>query len=165
MSRAPAHIAATKALAATSATTAGASSTRSTWSSAAASSTAPSQSSASQRHFFHRLSAYNDRLREWLGDKDFWRKPVLNWALGWIEEGLKDRAITRDVTWGVRIPVEGWDDKRIYVWFEAVIGYLSAAMEWAERSGEPEAWRALLAGPRLPPFTTSSARTTSRSTR
>ena len=93
------------------------------------------------RHFFHRLSAYNERLREWLAGKDFWRKPVVNWARGWIEEGLKDRAITRDVTWGVRIPVEGWDDKRIYVWFEAVIGYLSAAVEWADHSGDPEAWR------------------------
>ena len=93
------------------------------------------------RHFFHRLSAYNDRLRDWLAGKDFWRKPVVNWARGWIEEGLKDRAITRDVNWGIRIPVEGWEDKRIYVWFEAVIGYLSAAVEWAGRSGDPEAWR------------------------
>jgi methionyl-tRNA synthetase len=93
------------------------------------------------RHFFHRLSAYNARLREWLDMKTFWRKPVVNWARGWIEEGLKDRSITRDVTWGVKIPVEGWEDKRIYVWFEAVIGYLSATIEWAERAGQPEAWR------------------------
>jgi len=93
------------------------------------------------RHFFHRLSAYNGQLRDWLASKDFWRKPVINWARGWIEEGLKDRAITRDVNWGIPIPVEGWEDKRIYVWFEAVIGYLSAAVEWAARSGDPEAWR------------------------
>ena len=92
-------------------------------------------------HFFHRLSAYSDRLREWLGDKSFWRKPVINWTLGWLNEGLKDRAITRDVQWGVPIPVEGWDEKRIYVWFEAVIGYLSATIEWAQLSGQQERWR------------------------
>jgi methionyl-tRNA synthetase len=93
-------------------------------------------------HFFHRLSAYNQRLKEWLSDKPrYWRKPVINWALGWLKEGLQDRAITRDVQWGVPIPVEGWDDKRIYVWFEAVIGYLSASIEWAEARGERDKWR------------------------
>jgi methionyl-tRNA synthetase len=93
-------------------------------------------------HFFHRLSAYNDRLKEWLSDKhSFWRKPVINWALGWLKEGLQDRAITRDVQWGVPIPVDGWDDKRIYVWFEAVIGYLSASIEWAGKSGDSDRWR------------------------
>jgi len=98
-------------------------------------------------HFFHRLSAYNERLRDWLSDKTYWRKQVLNWSLGWLDEGLKDRAITRDVTWGVPIPVEGWENKRIYVWFEAVIGYLSAAIEWAEKSSEPDRWRDFLQDP------------------
>jgi len=93
-------------------------------------------------HFFFRWSAYGDRLREYLSDKaGYWRKPVLNWSLGWLQEGLKDRSITRDVTWGIPIPLEGWEDKRIYVWFEAVIGYLSAAVEWAEKTGDPEKWR------------------------
>src|SRR2546427_8376569 len=92
-------------------------------------------------HFFHRLSAYEERLNAWLGEKAFWRKQVLNWSRGWLEGGLKDRAITRDVTWGVPIPVKGWEEKRIYVWFEAVIGYLSASIEWAERSGRPDRWR------------------------
>lgn len=98
-------------------------------------------------HFFHRLSAYNDRLRDWLKGNSHWRKQVLNWSVGWLDEGLKDRAITRDVSWGVPIPVEGWQDKRIYVWFEAVIGYLSAAIEWAERSGDPDRWREFLQNP------------------
>jgi len=66
---------------------------------------------------------------------------VLNFSLGVLAEGLKDRAITRDLTWGVPIPLEGYDTKRIYVWFENVIGYLSATKEWAQRQGTPEAWR------------------------
>ena len=98
-------------------------------------------------HFFHRLSAYNERLRSWLKGNSHWRKQVLNWSLGWLDEGLKDRAITRDVSWGVPIPVEGWQNKRIYVWFEAVIGYLSAAIEWAAGSGDPERWREFLQNP------------------
>ena len=93
-------------------------------------------------HFFLRLSAYTDRVKAWLqDDKEHWRRNVLGFALGILNEGLKDRAITRDLEWGVPIPVEGFDDKRIYVWFENVIGYLSAAKEWAQRQGTPEAWR------------------------
>ena len=57
-----------------------------------------------------------------------------------MEDGLKDRAISRDLSWGIPIPVEGYDDKRIYVWFEAVIGYLSAAVEWAKNQGSPDEW-------------------------
>ena len=93
-------------------------------------------------HFFLRLSAYNDRIRDWLKtDKEYWRKNVVNFSVGVTEQGLKDRAITRDLEWGIRVPVEGFDDKRIYVWFENVIGYLSAAKEWAQLRGEPEKWR------------------------
>ncbi|HWO72093.1 MAG TPA: methionine--tRNA ligase [Dehalococcoidia bacterium] len=93
-------------------------------------------------HFFLRLSAYNDRLKEWLRHgKEHWRRPVLNFSLGVLNEGLKDRAITRDLTWGVPIPLPGYEDKRIYVWFENVIGYLSAAKEWAQRQGTPDAWK------------------------
>ena len=94
------------------------------------------------KHFFLKLSALSDRLEEWLGqDKNHWRKHVINFSLGMLREGLHDRPITRDIDWGVPVPVDGFDDKRIYVWFEAVIGYLSASKEWAQRSGEPEAWR------------------------
>jgi methionyl-tRNA synthetase len=96
------------------------------------------------RHWFLRLGAFADEVRAWLEQKSGWRRHVKNWALGMIDEGLPDRAITRDLTWGVPIPPEAdtlGDDKRIYVWFEAVIGYLSAAKEWAQRRGDPEAWR------------------------
>ncbi len=93
-------------------------------------------------HFFLRLSAYNSRLKEWLSTgKEHWRKNVLNFSLGVLEQGLKDRSITRDLEWGVSIPLPGYEHKRIYVWFENVIGYLSAAKEWAQRQGAPEAWR------------------------
>jgi methionyl-tRNA synthetase len=93
-------------------------------------------------HFFLRLSAYNDRVKEWLSNsKQHWRKNVINFSLGILEQGLLDRAITRDLEWGIPIPVEGYEGKRIYVWFENVIGYLSAAIEWAEQSGQPDRWR------------------------
>jgi methionyl-tRNA synthetase len=72
------------------------------------------------------------------------REPVIGESLGKIEaEGLKPRPITRDLDWGVPIPIEGWTEagKRIYVWFEAVIGYLSAPIEWSMISGQPDAWR------------------------
>jgi len=92
-------------------------------------------------HFFLRLTAFNEPLKAWLADKGHWRKSVLNWTLGILTEGLQDRAITRDIDWGVSIPLEGYQAKRIYVWFEAVIGYLSAAKEWAQNGGDPEAWR------------------------
>jgi methionyl-tRNA synthetase len=74
-------------------------------------------------------------------DKEHWRAHVLGFARGILAEGLHDRAITRDLEWGVPIPVEGYESKRIYVWFENVIGYLSAAKEWAQVNGTPEAWR------------------------
>ncbi|MFQ5471294.1 MAG: methionine--tRNA ligase [Dehalococcoidia bacterium] len=93
-------------------------------------------------HFFLRLSAYNNRIRDWLKtDKAHWRKNVVNFSVGITEQGLQDRAITRDLEWGIPVPVEGFEDKRIYVWFENVIGYLSAAKEWAQQQGEPEKWR------------------------
>jgi methionyl-tRNA synthetase len=92
-------------------------------------------------HFFLRLSALEAGLKDWMATKQFWRRNVLNFATGSLNEGLKDRAITRDISWGVPIPVAGYESKRIYVWFDAVTGYLSATKEWAQRCGEPEAWK------------------------
>ncbi len=93
-------------------------------------------------HFYLRLSDFSDRLEAWLRSRHGWRKHVLNFSLGWIDEGLQDRAITRDIDWGIDIPVPGLGDgKKIYVWFDAVIGYLSAAKEWAQMQGTPEAWK------------------------
>jgi methionyl-tRNA synthetase len=94
------------------------------------------------KHFFLRLSAFQDKLTEWVSGQEDWRPNVRNFSMGILKEGLKDRAITRDIDWGINIPVDGFDDKRIYVWFEAVIGYLSASIEWASNSGNPDAWKA-----------------------
>jgi methionyl-tRNA synthetase len=94
-------------------------------------------------HFFLRLTAFNAPLLEWMSDdKEHWRAHVRNLTIGALREGVPDRAITRDIDWGVPIPLEGYETKRLYVWFEAVVGYLSASEEWAARRGEPEAWRA-----------------------
>ncbi len=96
----------------------------------------------STEHFYLRLSDFAEPLKTWLETREGWRKHVTNFSLGWIEEGLHDRAITRDIDWGVEIPVPGLGPgKRIYVWFDAVIGYLSAAKEWAQIQGTPERWR------------------------
>jgi methionyl-tRNA synthetase len=93
-------------------------------------------------HFLLKLSAMEQPLKEWVSKQDHWRRNVQHFTMGWLNEGLRDRAITRDISWGVPVPVEGWDNKRIYVWFDAVIGYLSATREWAEKSGQPDAWKA-----------------------
>ena len=94
-------------------------------------------------HFFLDLPALSESLGTWLETRTDWRPNVLKFSENLLKE-LKPRAITRDLDWGISIPLEGWRDrdmKRIYVWFDAVIGYLSASVEWARRSGDPEAWR------------------------
>jgi methionyl-tRNA synthetase len=98
-----------------------------------------------QEHYFLDLPAFADALGSWLQSKSGqWRPNVLKFSLNLLHD-LQPRAITRDLDWGVPVPLEGWrdrGDKRIYVWFDAVIGYLSASIEWARRSGDPDAWRA-----------------------
>ncbi len=82
-------------------------------------------------HFFFKLSALEQELKEWMSDKDYWRPHVLNFSRMFIEGGLKDRPVTRDTTYGIKIPFDGHDDKRIYVWFEAFMGYYTMAVKWA----------------------------------
>ncbi len=91
-------------------------------------------------HFFLDLAKFNDRLKEWVANKTYWRTNVRNFTLGLLQEGLRGRAITRDIDWGIPVPLEGYPDKRIYVWFDAVIGYYSASIEWAANHGTPDAW-------------------------
>ncbi|MQG45862.1 MAG: methionine--tRNA ligase, partial [SAR202 cluster bacterium] len=86
-------------------------------------------------HFFLKLSAFEKPLLEWVEKQDHWRNNVKNFTRQFLRDGLKDRAISRDLSWGVPLPLDGYDSKRIYVWFEAVIGYLSAAVEWADQHG------------------------------
>jgi methionyl-tRNA synthetase len=96
-------------------------------------------------HYFLDLPAFAEVLGGWLQTKaGHWRPNVLKFSLNLLDD-LQPRAITRDLDWGVPVPLDGWrnrPDKRIYVWFDAVIGYLSASIEWARRSGDPDAWRA-----------------------
>jgi methionyl-tRNA synthetase len=95
-------------------------------------------------HWFFELSKLGGELEEWVaGDRVCPNLPsnARNFALGWIKEGLKDRAITRDMTWGVPVPVKGSDGKVLYVWFDAPIGYISSTKEWAQGRGEPDEWK------------------------
>ena len=95
------------------------------------------------KHLFLDLPKFADALRAWIGARDGWRSNVKNFSLRLLDE-IRPRPITRDLDWGVPIPIEGYAEdpnKRIYVWFDAVIGYLSASIEWAASTGDPEAWR------------------------
>jgi len=96
----------------------------------------------SSEHFFLRLSAFQERLTGWIKEQTHWRHNVLSATWKFLGEGLKDRAITRDLNWGVSVPQPGFERKRIYVWIEAVIGYLSASKEWAKLQGDDNAWQA-----------------------
>ncbi|MFP5072590.1 methionine--tRNA ligase [Pseudonocardia nantongensis] len=94
-------------------------------------------------HFFLDLPAFSDALGSWLSTRTDWRPNVLKFSAN-LAENLKPRAITRDLEWGVPVPLDGWSDnpmKKIYVWFDAVIGYLSASVEWARRGPDPDAWK------------------------
>jgi len=94
-------------------------------------------------HFFLDLPAFAQALEAWLRTREGWRPNVLNFSLNLIDD-MRPRAMTRDIDWGIPVPLAGWEEnpnKRLYVWFDAVIGYLSASIEWARRTGDPEAWR------------------------
>ena len=94
-------------------------------------------------HFYLDLEKLQDQVAGFLRDRqDYWRPNVVKQSLGQIEtEGLHGRPITRDLAWGIPVPVAGWEGKCMYVWFEAVIGYLSSVIEWSLLHGEPDAWR------------------------
>jgi len=94
-------------------------------------------------HFFLDLPALADAMGEWLKSRTDWRPNVLKFSLNLLDD-IRPRAMTRDIDWGIPVPLPGWEEnpnKRLYVWFDAVIGYLSATIEWARRSSDPEAWR------------------------
>jgi len=94
------------------------------------------------KHLFLNLDALAPKLRKWIeSKKGEWTDQVVKMALGWLNEGLKPRSITRDIKWGVKVPLKGYEDKVFYVWFDAPIGYVSSTKEWAEKQGKPELWR------------------------
>jgi methionyl-tRNA synthetase len=100
-------------------------------------------------HLFLDLPAFTESLGGWLQTRNEWRPNVLKFSQNLLDD-LRPRAISRDLDWGVPIPLDGWRDqpmKRFYVWFDAVIGYLSASVEWARRSGDDDAWRAFWTEP------------------
>jgi len=96
----------------------------------------------SSEHFFLRLSSFQEQLADWIKRQAHWRNNVVSTTWKFLDEGLKDRAITRDLDWGIVVPQPGFERKRVYVWFEAVIGYLSASKEWAKIQGDDDAWKA-----------------------
>jgi methionyl-tRNA synthetase len=92
----------------------------------------------STKHWFLPLDRYDDFLKEWIlvGHKNDWKTNVLGQVKSWLDDGLKPRAVTRDLDWGIDVPVEGAEGKKLYVWFDAPIGYISSTKEWAAREGK-----------------------------
>ena len=97
------------------------------------------------KHIYLKLPKFQEELDKWIKSKTYWRPAVKNQSLGFLSNGLIERAITRDIDWGIEVPIEGYEDKRIYVWFEAVIGYLSASIEWSQSkdgiSNKKDIWK------------------------
>lgn len=93
------------------------------------------------KHWYLRLDMMQKALEKWLDAKTYWKENVLTFAKGWFQQGLKERSITRDLYWGVPVPLDGAVGKVLYVWFDAPIGYISATMQWAEEQGKPDKWQ------------------------
>ncbi len=100
-------------------------------------------------HYFLKLSAFEKDLLKLMEERPHWRSNVKSFTTNWLKDGLNDRAITRDMDWGVPVPVDGWDDKVIYVWFDAVIGYLSASKEYSKIIGKPDYWKGFWEDPEV----------------
>lgn len=92
-------------------------------------------------HWYLPLGDFQKRLEEWISAKTDWKENVKQYVYSWFKEGLQDRAVTRDLHWGVKVPIQGVEGKVIYVWFDALLGYISATKEWAQKIGQPEKWR------------------------
>ncbi|NOZ24072.1 MAG: methionine--tRNA ligase [Planctomycetes bacterium] len=92
------------------------------------------------KHLFLELPKMAGRLEEWLKTKEHWPKTTISIAWKWLNEGLRARCITRDLEWGIKVPMEGYEDKVFYVWFDAPIGYIGISMEWAAAQGDESAW-------------------------
>lgn len=95
-------------------------------------------------HWYFPLGKFQDRLGKYISEmseKYGWKENVLQYCRGWLKEGLKDRAYTRDLDWGVKVPIEGAEGKVLYVWFEAVLGYISATKELSHKKNDPDLWK------------------------
>lgn len=92
------------------------------------------------KHLFLKLSDMQNSVESWIKSRSGWSKTAISIANKWLTEGLHDRCITRDLKWGVPVPLKGYENKVFYVWFDAPWGYVSMSQEWAEISGESEKW-------------------------
>lgn len=95
-------------------------------------------------HWYFPLGKYQKRLEKYINgnaEKYGWKENVLQYCSGWFKEGLKDRAVTRDLDWGIKVPLDSAEGKVLYVWFEAVLGYISAAKELSQKKNDPDLWR------------------------
>ncbi|MFQ5649051.1 MAG: methionine--tRNA ligase [bacterium] len=92
-------------------------------------------------HWYFPLGDFQDKLKSYLDQRPGWKENVRNYCYGWIKQGLQDRAVTRDLSWGIEVPLQEAQGKVIYVWFEAVLGYISSTKEWAQKIGQPERWK------------------------
>jgi methionyl-tRNA synthetase len=93
-------------------------------------------------HYFLALDKFTDQLLPYLKSHEArWRPNVTKFSYNFVADGLHGRPITRDIDWGIPVPLEGWDEKRLYVWFEAVMGYFTASVEWAHNIGKPDEWK------------------------
>ncbi|MFQ5823375.1 MAG: methionine--tRNA ligase [bacterium] len=92
-------------------------------------------------HWYFPLGEFQNKLKEYIDSHPEWKENVKNYCYGWFKEGLADRAVTRDLTWGIKVPLKEAEGKVIYVWFEAVLGYISSTKEWAQQIGQPERWK------------------------
>ncbi|MCL4341947.1 MAG: methionine--tRNA ligase [Candidatus Thermoplasmatota archaeon] len=104
------------------------------------------------KHLFFRLDLFQKDLLEWLSTRTNWRPNVMAFTRNFIRGGLKERPITRDISWGVPVPVEGYEDKRIYVWFEALMGYVSGARIYSSRIGRNDYWKEFYLDPEVPNY-------------
>ena len=93
------------------------------------------------KHWYFRLSAFQKQLEKWQASKPEWKNNVREFSAGWFKEGLTDRPITRDIDWGIPVPLPDAEGKVLYVWFDAPIGYISSSVEWAQNRGTPDRWR------------------------
>ncbi|MBM4158448.1 MAG: methionine--tRNA ligase [Ignavibacteria bacterium] len=100
-------------------------------------------------HYYFPLGKYQTELESWINTRQHWKPNVINYCNGWFKSGLQDRAITRDLDWGVKVPLQGNEGKVIYVWFEAPIGYISATKELFINRKEPEKWKEYWCNPEV----------------
>jgi methionyl-tRNA synthetase len=92
-------------------------------------------------HWYIPLGDFQQQIEQWIASRKGWKTNVLGQVKSWLSEGLSDRAVTRDLSWGVKVPLPDAEGKVLYVWFDAPIGYISATKEWAAQSGDPDLWK------------------------